>query len=364
MKDLFARILPFGRRKRFSAWQIELTTRCPLSCRMCIRQGRDWRNGDMSFEDFEKLVPYLRQVETVVLQGWGEPLLHRRLVEIVRLAKSAGRDAPAAGFVTSGKGMDRKYAADLVDAGLDFIGFSFAGVSAGTHCAIRVNSDFGELVSAVEHVRAIKRERGLERPRAHVAYLMVKENLHELPALPELAHRLGAAEIVLTNLIDVADDWQDAQRVFRCDGSGEHAEFLDEAERRARELGLAFRSASLSPKVTAVCEEDPLRNLFVTVSGEVAPCVYLCPPVSSEFSRWFCGREHRAHRISFGNLFRGSLDAIWKSPEYAAFRDRFARRARRHRLLTVMRSAGSAAPELALPEPPGPCRTCHKMLGV
>ena len=364
MKDLLARLFHLGRPRRFSAWQIELTTRCPLSCRMCIRQGREWHDADMAADDFAKLAPYLRDVETVILQGWGEPLLHRRLFDIIRLAKSAGRDAPAVGFVTSGKGMDRRYAAELVDAGIDFLGFSFAGTTAETHCAVRVNSDFRELVSAVEHVEAIKRERGVERPRTHVAYLMVKENVHELPALPDLAHRMGVAEIVLTNLVDVSDAWQDAQRVFRCDGGVEHADVLERTERRARELGLACRIAALAPRITPVCEEDPLRNLFVTVDGAVAPCVYLCPPVSPEFSRRFCGREFRARRTSFGNLFREPLDAIWEKPEYVAFRERFGERVRQHRLLTVMRSAGGAAPAKALPEPPEPCRICHKMLGV
>jgi len=371
VRDLLEWLLPLRRPKRFSAWQIELTTRCPLSCRMCIRHGRDWRNGDMSLEDFERVAPYLRQVETVILQGWGEPLLHRHLVDIVRLAKAAGRRgspgaAPSVGFVTSGKGMDRRVAADLVDAGLDFIGFSLAGVTAETHCAIRVHSDFQELVTAAEHLQAIKRERGLDRPRAHVVYLMLKSNIHEVPDLPALARRMGVGEIVLTNLIDVVDAWQEEQAVFRCDGQEEHADLLGEAERRAGQLKIALRRAPLTPRSTPVCEEDPLRNLFVTVQGDVSPCVYLCPPVSPEFTRRFCGREHRAQRISFGNLFGEPLDGIWSKPEYAAFRERFARRSRGARDLAAADAASprAAAPRIPLPDPPAPCRTCHKMLGV
>jgi len=370
MRDLLGRLRAAWRRTRFSAWQVELTTRCPLDCRMCIRQGRDWRNDDMSLEDFGRLVPHLRRVETVILQGWGEPLLHRNLVDVVRLAKSAGRkgaSAPSVGFVTSGKGLDRRVAAALVDAGLDFIGFSLAGATPETHRSIRLRSELEEPVAAAELFQAIKRERGLERPRTHAVYLMLKANIHEMPGLPDVAHRMGVEEIVLTNLIDVADAWQDEQKAFRCDGGEEFGDILEETERRARELDLAVRRAPLSPRATAVCEEDPLRNLFVTVDGDVAPCVYLCPPVSAEFPRRFCGREHRARRISFGNLFRESLDAIWWSPGYRAFRNRFLRRARGHRLLSVMGTARGERPgasRLELPEPPEPCRTCHKMLGV
>ena len=360
------------RRKRFSAWQIELTTRCPLDCRMCIRQGREWRNADMRLDDFARLAPLLRDVETVVLQGWGEPLLYRNLVDAVRLAKGSGPEGsrgppPSVGFVTSGQGLDRAKAAALVEAGLDFIGFSLAGATPAVHGAIRVRSDLDEVVEAAREMAAVKRERGLERPRVHAVCLMVKDNVHQLPDLPEVARRMGAGELVLTNLVDVSDAWQDGQRVFGEGGEETYREILAETERRAREAQLVFRRPSLSPRVTPVCEEDPLRNLYLTVEGDLAPCVYLCPPVSPEFARWFCGAEHRVPRVSFGNLLREPLDAVCSNPEYAAFRDRFARRLARHRLLASVGRAWRAGPvtsEADLPGPPEPCRTCHKMLGV
>lgn len=370
MRRLLHRLLARRRRKRFSAWQIELTTRCPLDCRMCIRRGREWRNADLGLDDFARLAPLLREVETVVLQGWGEPLLHPHLAEVVRLAKRAGGSpeaAPSVGFVTSGQGLDRARAAALVEAGLDFIGFSVAGATPAVHGAIRVRSELDEVVEAARQVAAVKRERGRAHPRVHAVYLMMKENLHQLPDLPELAGRMGAEEIVLTNLVDVSDPWQDGQRVFGRGGEEACREVLAETERRARDAGLAMRRPSLSPRVTPVCEEDPLRNLFVTADGDLSPCVYLCPPVPQEFPRWFCGTEHQVRRVRFGNLLREPLDAVWANPEYAAFRERFARRRQRHRLLSAVGRAWRAGPgpsEADLPEPPEACRTCHKMLGV
>ncbi len=44
--------------RRFGAWQVELTTRCPLRCRMCIRQGLDgWQGQDMDITQFSASVP-------------------------------------------------------------------------------------------------------------------------------------------------------------------------------------------------------------------------------------------------------------------------------------------------------------------
>ncbi len=54
---------------------------------MCIRSERDdWQFQDMPLEDFKKLLPYLKEVETVILEGWGESLLHPDLLECIQLA--------------------------------------------------------------------------------------------------------------------------------------------------------------------------------------------------------------------------------------------------------------------------------------
>ena len=127
MEEIVQRLFRRRKEKRFSAWQIELTTRCPLQCSMCVRAGRsDWQNEDMPLENFKKLLPYLKDVETVVLEGWGESLLHKDLLECVRLVKKEG---PEVGFVTSGMGLSEKLASDLVDGGADFVGFSLAGTT-------------------------------------------------------------------------------------------------------------------------------------------------------------------------------------------------------------------------------------------
>ncbi len=88
IEKIFGKFLQKRKRKPFSAWQVELTTRCPLLCKMCIRsESTGWQFQDMPFEDFKKILPYLKDVETVVLEGWGESLLHKNLIECIELVK-------------------------------------------------------------------------------------------------------------------------------------------------------------------------------------------------------------------------------------------------------------------------------------
>lgn len=364
---VFAKLFGKPTPPSFFAWQVELTTRCPLQCRMCIRQGsRDWRAADMPFDDFRKLAPYFRRVENIVLQGWGEPLLYPKLVEAIAVVKSAGSRA---GFVTSGWGLNAERASALVTAGVDFIGFSLAGATPDTHAAIRVNSRLPDVVAAIETVNRIKADRGRPAPRLHIVYLMLEDNLGEVPDVLDLARRIGIDEVALVNVTHVTDAWQNDQRVFaRADGGVEAV--LAEARSKAKALGIGLRASAVSPRPVAVCEEDPLRNLFVSVEGWVSPCVYLNPPTSSPMRRIYCGAPVLIDKLAFGNIFTDPLDGIWNSPGYVAFRAAFEARLKRCGAMAALAPIGDAGRDgggrfalRELPPPPTPCMSCHRMLG-
>ncbi len=397
---------PARRKKPFYAWQIELTTRCPLKCRMCVRSGfKDWHSGDMSYDNFKKLTPYLKDVERVVLEGWGESLLHKNLPEILRLVKAEG---PEVGFITSGKGLDKAYISELINAGVDFIGFSLSGGSSRTHNSIRVNSDFEALLQDIKTFNEIKAGRKLKKPKLHIVYLMLMDNIFEIPSLIGIAKSIGIEDIILINLIHVSNEWQEKQRVFRCNKlenknrvqgfkglsenkhsnpriskrdvvpsglyvlesltpfSEQYGEILKEAETKAGELKINLKLPSLLPAEVSVCEENPLGNLYISTDGEVAPCVYLYPPVSSPFKRIFCGAERQVKKLSFGNIFSEPFSDIWDKRGYMDFRKCFMLRRERGGQPPLSAYMGSIRRKetSALPKAPEQCTTCHKMLGV
>lgn len=365
--NILQRFLSRWKAMSFSAWQVELTTRCPLKCRMCIRESSTgWKSADMSIDQFKKLAPYFRNVENVILQGWGEPLLYKDLVEAVRIVHEAGSHP---GFVTSAWGLNESTISDLMEAGVDFIGFSLAGATREIHESIRVNSNFSHVLQSIENCSRLKADLKLEKPRLHIVFLMLKDNLAELPLLPGLARRIGIERIILTNLVQVTNAWQNSQKAFSCDERAETA-YLEEAKAKAKELGIALKSACLSPQTMDVCEEDPTRNLYISTDGQVSPCVYLYPPLPSPISRFFCNDKLCLEKVTFGNIFEEPLDRIWNRADYAAFRECFHRR---RRFAETHSFAASLVPDMErlggvgavdLPESPEPCRTCHRMFGV
>jgi MoaA/NifB/PqqE/SkfB family radical SAM enzyme len=366
MKRGFLRQFLFGSSgKAFGAWQIELTTRCPLRCKMCVREQCPGRpRQDMAYEDFQKILPYLRDVESVVLEGWGESLLHPQLVPIVRSAKKKG---PRVGFVTSVMGLNPSSIEGLVDAGLDFMGFSLAGATPGTHNSIRVHSDLDRLLQGIRSLQNLKARRRSEVPRLHIVYLLLKDNILEAPQIIDLAHELEIREVILIHLAQVSNRWQDEQKCFSRQGFPEFETILQEVESKARKLKISVRCPPLSAREVPVCSEDPLRNLYISVTGNVSPCVYLNPPVDSPFLRIYDGKDFRIEKVKFGNILVEPFEEIWHREAYEDFRASFVKRKKKFDELYESLFNPDRFPSLdqgPLPLPPQPCQTCHKMWGV
>ena len=305
-------------------------------------------------------------VQTVVLQGWGEPLLYPHLIDAIAAVKGKGAQA---GFVTSGHGLDAALCRALIDAGTDFIGFSLGGATSATHNAIRVRSDLDSLLCAIGTLTRLKSEAKSAVPRLHITYLVVRDNIEEAPDVVDLAASLGVEEVFFIHLVHVVTEWQESQRVFGCrEGNEEEAAAFDrlmkEAAERARRHRIRLRAAPGSPLEVGVCEENPLRNLYIGVDGEVSPCVFLAPPTRSPFKRLFCGREILVEKVSYGNVLQQDFDALWNGTACREFRQSFSlRKARFREIYALWSQEKTRRKQSSLPAPPPPCLTCHKMLG-
>ena len=73
---------------------VEPTNACNLNCRTCVRHAWDEPEGFMEWSTYEAAVDGLAGPAggtggTVAFMGLGEPLLHPRFLDMVRLAKRA-----------------------------------------------------------------------------------------------------------------------------------------------------------------------------------------------------------------------------------------------------------------------------------
>ena len=68
---------------------IEVTSECNLDCIMCDRARTVGRGSSMSFETFRRLCDDIKP-STINFSGNGEPLINRRVYDMVRYANSLG----------------------------------------------------------------------------------------------------------------------------------------------------------------------------------------------------------------------------------------------------------------------------------
>jgi MoaA/NifB/PqqE/SkfB family radical SAM enzyme len=362
VKQLVGWIKGHDRARPFGAFQIEISSRCNLKCVMCpvTVLAEHWPARDMSWETFGRIAEAFERTKWVYLQGWGEPLLHRRVFDMIARAKRAGCRV---GFTTNGTRLTRANGARLLELGLDLVAVSIAGASAATHEAIRVGSDFARLIENLRRFLQLRRERGSTRPKVEVFYLMTSANFAELPRAVELAAELGADELVATNLDYVITAGLDELRAYSsAPPARAYGDALEEAHRVSRRTGIAFRPHRLQFAEMAVCDLNPLRILFVSADGGVSPCVYTSPLGRSEIPRVFEGLPLEVPVVCFGNVNDQPLMQIWEGAAYREFRQRFARRVAGASAM-MLGAAGAAATAEEAPAPDA-CRSCPKLYGV
>ncbi len=291
--------------------QIEVTTRCNARCVYCPRTqaGDAWRDMDMDFGLFARIVPQLSRTDHVHLQSWGEPLLHPRFFDMVRLAAEHGLST---GATSNGVLIDAAVAEEIVRSGLGILGLSLAGTGPG-HDAARPGAPLARALAAMREVTAAKARLRSATPALHVAYMLLRGAEDELDGLPDLLEGAGVAAVVVNTLDHVADpslmdsafsDPVEAARV---------RPRLDDLAARLHARGTLLHYRLPRPSPAAICPENPCRALVVDAAGGVSPCVYAAVPIAPP-------HPAASRRLSFGNAAELPLSVIWERSPQAAFR--------------------------------------------
>ncbi|GAB4503822.1 MAG: radical SAM protein [Anaerolineales bacterium] len=354
---------PASEKRPFSVAQIEITSRCSTGCVFCPHDALadNWVDGDLSPIVYEEhIVPHLDVFDLVYLQGWGEPMLHPNLWDMLASAQEKGCRT---GFTTNGAWLQKEQNQRLVDMGVDMISVSFAGTAATVHESLRTNSQFAALCSNFESLANLKKQRGVSKPWLELHFLMTRANMEEFPGLVELAASLGADEVVATNLTYAPNLALDRMHIFGEQPLPQDLEILQRAQAAAGRLNLPLRiyPTQVEPN-TLVCDADPLNAVYVNHRGEVTPCVYLGLTVQGQIPRFYNGEAHPFDTLSFGNV-RADFSKVLQGKEREDFLSAFKNR-NMSRGPLAMFSYMSETGEAELPPPPTPCRYCYKMLGV
>jgi MoaA/NifB/PqqE/SkfB family radical SAM enzyme len=304
--------------------QIEPVGQCNLRCRMCPIQfrpdGGDGPAAFMPFDTFRALLDQFDGLQELHLQGLGEPLLHPRFFDMVRLAAGRGIEVTTNTNMTV---MTAEMAARCVDSGLATVCVSLDAAHAAAYEAIRLRARFDKVLRNLRRLVAAKAACAATLPHIELVAVLMRRNLDELPALVRLAAAEGAGSVRVQQLChDFGEaslpgryqpmrSFIDAEMLTDADRARAAAVF-DETRRAAERLGLPLRLPRLAPREHAPgvpgrarCDW-PWRGAYLSYDGKAMPCCMVATP----------------DRIHFGDMASAGVAAVWGNGAYQEFRAR------------------------------------------
>jgi MoaA/NifB/PqqE/SkfB family radical SAM enzyme len=297
----------------------EVANRCNSLCATCpLTFAPHEPAKSLSLREFRSIVDQMPDLKRAVMHGIGEPLLNRDLPAMVRYLKD--RQVHVV-FNTNATLLTRKRQVRLIEAGLDELRVSIDGSTPETYLRVRGIPRYQQVIDNVGQMVLTRAELGVDHPRISFWMTGMRENLPELPGVVALAARLGVDEVYLQRMTFRGEGMAvEAQSVFRRERETVEA-IIAEAERLARELGVAFQGAgAMSPREGLLEHQDdaepwrgcsrPLRLAYMTANGNALPCC-IAPFTDAPYEE-----------ITLGNYFDQGVEAVWGGEAYTRFRER------------------------------------------
>ena len=145
------------------------------------------RQGDLSWEAFERFLnqnPNLRHVE---LQGEGEPLLHHRFFDMVAACRARGMKVS---LISNGSMLAEIHVDRLIQHQVESIHISLESADAAEFQAIR-GGKFSKVVEGISLLMRRRRELGKDRPVVGFTVTVLRRTLGGIQKIVELYKELG-----------------------------------------------------------------------------------------------------------------------------------------------------------------------------
>ena len=184
--------------RKFDWLQVAVTSHCNAACAYCPHTVYrcHWQSRHLSLSTFQRLVPDLKRVNLVYLQGWGEPFLNPDFFTFVSLAKQAGCQV---GSTTNATLLTEPLCARIVESDIDVLAFSLAGIGE-TNDTWRQGTSYQQVLEAINSLQEYKRRLGKLTPRVHIAYMLLRSGLADLERLPRALQGLEINQVVISTL--------------------------------------------------------------------------------------------------------------------------------------------------------------------
>ncbi len=328
-----ARLLPAATRPR--KLYVEPTNQCNLNCRMCLRHVWDEPPGQMSATHFARIVAGLRAWSpppTVFFGGQGEPLGHPDIVEMVAEVKALGALTE---MITNGTLLSEAKARGLIAAGLDRLWVSLDGARPETYMDIRLGAQLPQVIANVARFGSLRRPGHRPQPEIGIAFVAMRRNIADLPALLRLGRALGATRYLVTNVLPYTAEMQEETLYQRALSAIAYlpSPWVPSIELPKMDLEEATQKPLLEimrggQNVSyAGCNLGHANDRCPFIADEAAAIGWdgrfsPCLPLLHDHVSFLHHRRRLSRRYVIGNVAERDLASLWEEAAHQAFRAR------------------------------------------
>jgi MoaA/NifB/PqqE/SkfB family radical SAM enzyme len=320
---------------------IEPTNLCNLDCRTCMRNVWGESAGTMSDEIFERIfeeVKGMSPLPTVFFGGYGEPLIHSKIVAWVQRIKALGARVE---LITNGILLTEERSLQFIRAGLDVLWVSLDGSSPESYADVRLGSSFPQVIENLKTLSTIRYKAtdiDNSKPNLGIAFVAMKSNIADLPEVLRLGISLGAKRFSISNVLAHTPElheqvlhkrtiFNNATRLStsfphvnlpRMDWDNLTKDVL--ADIFARKYRLELAGYEINRAVDS-CPFIEQGSTAIRWDGSVCPCL----PLLHTNQNYFENRLRRSQAYAIGNVLKQNLLDIWNGEEYSDLRERVQR---------------------------------------
>ena len=308
---------------------VEPTSRCNLNCRICIRNSWDEVQGHMQPDTFQRLLESLARLEhapVVVFGGFGEPLFHPRILEMVAAVRPLAQRVE---IITNGLLLTEALTEEFIRLGLDVLWFSVDSPHADA------GGTPSDLLPRIARLHWLREQAAVRLPETGLVFVATRANLQELPELVRTSARYGISRYMVTNLLPYSEDvcdqtlyghtldymeskpsyWAPEVQLPRMDWNDVTHQPLYQVLRSRPNASIQHVSLSMGQGRCPFVEGGALA---VSWDGCVSPCLALMHTHVSYLN----GAPRAVTRQVVGNIRDACLHDIWSDPAHQAFRKR------------------------------------------
>ena len=325
----------------FRRLYIEPTNSCNLKCQTCIRRSWNVKEGFMDFHLYEKVIQSAEKVPTfekVSFWGWGEPLLHPHIVDMIAVAKRTGVITQV---ISNGMVLTEDLAESLVRAGLDSLIISIDSPDTGEYAQIRPGADLTRIIDSIRTLVNM-RNSTLSPMEIGIEFVATTSTVKHLPQMRTLAGSIGADFLFVTNVLPYDQSfseqilyastagygaggsgyyWHPRMLLPPMDNQSDITRHITTALQRGEPLLGSSNSLSMINRGRGYCRFVGEGSLAISWNGDMSPCVALM----HDYKCYVLEREKNIKRYVIGNINDISIPDLWALEEFSLFRQRVQR---------------------------------------